>query len=226
MIGKEFLNMEQTYFNPGCALSLYKPDMEERILAYLNQHYRPTLLHKICCHHEPCVPDGSVIINVCAGCDRRFRKLYGGIDTISLWEVLDGIADFPFPDYHGAKMSIQDPCPVRDRPAVHAAVRSLLGKMHIELVEPRLHSENTVCCGDVFHKVIPPGEVQAQMARRAGDMPCKEVVVYCVSCIKALYIGGKTPRHLVDLLFDEATDPQEYHTDKWHDQIDAYIEMH
>lgn len=214
------------YFNPGCALSLYKPELEERVLAFLNEHDKKTKLHKVCCHHNPELPAGSVIINVCAGCDKRFRNLYEGISTISLWEVLDGIAEFPFPDYHGAQMSIQDPCPVRDRPAVHRAVRNLLKKMNINLVEPRLHSEKTVCCGDVFHKMIPPEEVTAAMVRRGADMPCEDVVVYCVSCIKALYIGGKTPRHLLDLLFNEPTDPQEYRTDKWHEQVDAYIASH
>ena len=214
------------YFNPGCALSLYKPEMEEQILAFLNVHYGETTLHKVCCHHNPSLPVGSRIINVCAGCDRRFRKLYEGISTISLWEVLNSIAEFPFPDYHGVKMSIQDPCPVRDRPAVHKAVRGLLEKMNIVLIEPRLHSEKTVCCGDVFHTIIPPEDVKATMVRRADDMPCENVVVYCVSCIKALYIGGKTPRHLLDLLFNEATNPQEYQTDQWHRQIDDYIATH
>ena len=38
-------------------------------------------------------------------------------------------------------------------------------------------------------------------------MPAEDVVVYCVSCAKAMFIGGKRPRYLVDLLFGEATVP-------------------
>lgn len=218
--------MKSFYFNPGCALSLYKPAYETRILEFLNQHYAPVELHKICCHHNPQLSAGSTIINVCAGCDKRFRTLYDGIETISLWEVLDGIDAFPFPDYHGAAMSIQDPCPVRGRPAVHRAVRSLLRKMNITLVEPRLHSGHTVCCGDVFYPSIPIEEVTANMRKRADDMPCEDVVVYCVSCIKAMYIGGKQPRYLIDLLLGETTEPQEYRTAEWHKQVDDYIKLH
>ncbi len=31
--------MTQTYFNSGCALSIYKPDMERKILKYVNENY-------------------------------------------------------------------------------------------------------------------------------------------------------------------------------------------
>ena len=74
--------MTKTYFNPGCALSIYKPDTENRILKFLNENclekYGEVELHKICCRHEPQIEEGSLIINVCAGCDRRFRSLYQG----------------------------------------------------------------------------------------------------------------------------------------------------
>lgn len=36
----------KTYFNPGCALSIYKPEMVNRILNYLNQNYQKTSMHK------------------------------------------------------------------------------------------------------------------------------------------------------------------------------------
>lgn len=42
--------MEWLYFNPGCALSLYKPEMEQRILDKLNEEYAKVKIHNICCH--------------------------------------------------------------------------------------------------------------------------------------------------------------------------------
>ena len=65
----------KTYFNPGCALSIYKPEMENEIISFLNQNYEETTMHKICCRHEPQLENDSLIINVCAGCDRRFGSL-------------------------------------------------------------------------------------------------------------------------------------------------------
>lgn len=218
--------MTKTYFNPGCALSIYKPEIENRILKFLNDNYGEVKLHKICCHHEPQLEVGSLIINVCAGCDRRFRCLYQGISTISLWEVIDGLDLFDLPDYKGLKLSVHDACPVREKPQVHKAVRSLLRKMNIEVVETKFSGTHSICCGDDLYEKIPIEKVRQKMKERAESMPCDEVCVYCVSCIKAMHIGGKTPRHLMDLLLGEETDPQVYDTVKWHEQLNEYIEKH
>ncbi len=218
--------MTNVYFNPGCALSMYKPDMENRILEFLNQNCGEVRLHKICCRHDPQLEEGSLIINVCAGCDRRFRSFYEGISTISLWEVLDGLGTFPYPDYKGLKLSVHDACPVREKPQVHQAVRNLLGKMNIEVVETEFSGTRSICCGDDFYPAFPVEQVHQRMKKRAGMMPCGDVCVYCVSCIKSMHIGGKRPRHLIDLLMGETTEPQIYDTVQWHSQLQDYIAAH
>jgi Fe-S oxidoreductase len=214
------------YFNPGCALSIYKPAMEYKILEFLNTNCGEIQIHKICCRHDPQLEEGSLIINVCAGCDRRFRSLYEGISTVSLWEVIDGLSTFPYPDYHGLKVSIHDPCPVRAKPQVHQAVRNVLTKMNIIIVETELSGTRSFCCGDDFYPKLSIEAVHQKMKDRASTMPCNDVCVYCVSCIKSMHIGGKTPRHLIDLLVGEATDPQVYDTEKWHKQLQDYIDEH
>ena len=216
----------KTYFNPGCALSIYKPELEKKILQYLNQYYRKTALHNICCHHDPRVEKGAVVINVCAGCDRRFSTMYAGITTISLWEVIDSLDSYSYPDYHGLKMSVHDACPVRDKPRVHLAVRSLLEKMNIEVVETKFNGTHSICCGDDFYPEHSLEKIHKAMKKRADSMPCDDVCVYCVSCIKSMYIGGKKPRHLLDLLMHEPTEPQVYDTVEWHEQLQQYIDCH
>ena len=216
----------QTYFNPGCALGIYKPEMENRILSFLNQNYKETAMHKICCRHEPQLEKGSLIINVCAGCDKRFGSLYEGISTISLWEIIDTLDSFQYPDYKGLKMSVHDACPVRKNPQVHQAVRNCLKKMNIEVIETKLNRARSVCCGDDLYPKLPLEKVHKLMKKRADSMPCEEVCVYCVSCIKSMHIGGKTPRYLVDLLMNEYSDPQVYDTVKWHEELQEYIDNH
>lgn len=218
--------MTKTYFNPGCALSIYKPEIEIKILKFLDDNYGDVDLHKICCRHEPKLDEGSLIINVCAGCDRRFRSLYKGISTISLWEILDGLDSFKYPNYKNMKISVHDPCPIREKPQVHSAVRNLLKKMNIEVEETKYNKTNSICCGDDFYPKLPVDKVHENMKKRADSMPCDEVCVYCVSCIKSMYIGGKTPRHLIDLLLGETTDPQIYDTVQWHNQLQDYIDRH
>lgn len=220
------VDMEKCWFNPGCALALYKPYAKERLLSLLNRYFGPVKLHSLCCHHNPQLPEGATVINNCSGCDRRFRSLYEGIQTISLWEVLDQIPELPLPQYKGVVLSVQDSCSYRPKPQVHAAVRSLLTKMGIEIVESPFSGASSVCCGDNFYGRIPLEEVHRLQKKRAAQMPCQEVAVYCVSCVKSMTIGGKTARYMVDLLLGEETDPQNTDLVKYHDALQVYIDSH
>ena len=213
-------------YAPGCALMIYKPELGKKVLDFLNTDLGDIDEHLICCRHEPKLDKGIQIINTCAGCDRRFRELYEGITTISLWEVLAQSKSFPFPDYKGKEMTILDACPTRHEERVHNAVRALLKRMNILVVEPEKTRTKGTCCGDSFYGVLPVEQVKEQMKKRAGEMPADDVVVYCVSCCKSMYIGGKKPRYLVDLLFGEDTIIGTFEPEEWHGQVNDFINEH
>jgi Fe-S oxidoreductase len=217
--------MKQVYA-PGCALLIYKPELARKILQFLKNDLNNITNHTTCCRHEPYLQNGAQVINTCAGCDRRYRELYEGISTASLWEILDGSKTFPFPDYNGMEMSIHDACPTRTEERVHSSIRKVLEKMNIKIIEPRNTRTKAVCCGDSFYGVLPVEQVKEKMKRRADEMPCNNVVVYCVSCIKAMYIGGKKPRYIIDLLFGETTGTGIYEPDAWHVQLQNFIDTH
>ncbi len=220
------IDRNRCYFNPGCALNLYRPASGGKILALLNERFGPVRLHEICCRHEPGLPRGSVIINNCAGCDRRFRSLYEGIQTISLWEVLDSIPGIPLPDHAGLTVSVHDSCSFRPKPQVHAAVRSLLGKMNITIREAVLSGTRSVCCGDNLYGHVPNERVAEFQKMRAAQMPCGDVAVYCVSCVKSMAVGGKRPHHMADLVLGDETAPGDTNPDRWHAELARYIEAH
>ena len=218
--------MKQVYA-PWCALMLYKPMLAEKIEAFLNKSVDiPIHRHSICCRHDPKLEKDTQVINTCAGCDRRFRELYDGVSTVSLWEVLAGSEAFPFPDYDSAEMAIHDACPIRTEERVHRAIRKLLQKMNITVVEPAATRTQSNCCGDSFYGSLPVEQLKEKMRERASEMPREDVVVYCVSCIKSMHIGGKRPRYVVDLLFGEDTLPNEFEPDAWHNMLKKYIEAH
>jgi Fe-S oxidoreductase len=123
-------------------------------------------------------------------------------------------------------MTVLDACPTRDQDRVHIAVRALLKRMNIRVVEPAKTRTKGTCCGDSFYGVLPVEEVKKQMKRRADEMPVDDVVVYCVSCCKSMHIGGKTPRYLVDLLLGEDTAVGTFEPDAWHAQLNQFIEEH
>lgn len=64
------------------------------------------------------------------------------------------------------------------------------------------------------------------MKKRANSMPCDHVVVYCVSCIKSMHIGGKKPRYILDLLFNTNTTIGTFDPDAWHEELDRFIDEH
>jgi Fe-S oxidoreductase len=213
-------------FAPGCALILYKKHLAKSIHEMLNLNIGSMELLNTCCKHQPGFLELTQVINICPGCDKRFMNDYENSSTISLWEIIDQNNFFPLPDYGGKEMSIMDACPTRDQPRIHNAIRNLLNKMNINIIEPEKTKTHSTCCGDSFFGVLPVELVKEQMVKRTSEMPVEEVVVYCISCIKSVYIGGKKPRYIVDLLFNEETMPQVYEPEEWHKELDEYIAVH
>jgi Fe-S oxidoreductase len=213
-------------FAPGCALMLYKPELAEKLHKILNKNLDVTAKLMKCCQHDPDFKNKTTIINVCPGCDKRFGNDYKSTSTISLWEILADNDFFTFPDYYGRRMTILDACPTRENVKVHSAIRKVLGKMNIKVTEPKKTRTKSVCCGDSFYGLLPVEQVRELMIKRAAEMPLEEVVVYCVSCIKSVFNGGKRPQYLIDLLFADKTIPKTLDPDDWHQELKAYIEQH
>ncbi|MGE5380130.1 MAG: hypothetical protein ACM3NT_03585, partial [Methylocystaceae bacterium] len=210
-------------FAPGCALTIYKPHLADKIHQMLNHNLGEMGRLDLCCQNQPKLESGTQVINVCPGCDRRYRENYPHASTISLWELLAANDFITFPDYHGQAMSIIDACPTRSEERVHNAIRTLLQRMNIKLIEPEKTRTESRCCGDSFFGRLPIDQVKELMIRRAEEMPVNDVAVYCVSCVKSVFVGGLQPHYMIDLLFGETTIPQTYDPDAWHAELDAYI---
>ncbi|MGE4266820.1 MAG: (Fe-S)-binding protein [Deferribacterales bacterium] len=216
----------KTVFAPGCALFIHNIELAEKISAYLRARYNIGEVHETCCHHDPNVTEETKLVCVCSGCIRRYDTLYYDVSAISLWELIDRDPDFNFPDYGGMTMTVLDACPTRLYPQMHDAVRSIMEKMNIKIVEPARTGSEGKCCGDSFYGVLPKEQVIGKMCERGNEMPAEDVAVYCVSCVKAMKNGGKTPRYLPDLLFGTDTPAGECDPDAWHAQVDDFIEKH
>lgn len=209
-------------FSPGCALYLYKPQLAHKIWEFLCANVAEMDLFLTCCHYDDHLPQDTRIINVCPGCNRRFKTKREGLSTITLWEIIADSNTFDFPDYAGAQMTILDACPTRGEASVHVSIRKILHRMNITLMEPQHTMSHQKCCGDSFYPALPITEVNEKMKQCATEMTAENVCVYCVSCAKSMHIGGKTPRYLVDLLFGEPTTPGTYKTDLWHTELEAF----
>lgn len=194
-----------TYYAPGCGFYGYKPELAQRMSDFLCACGRSEGMYRTCCTVPPDSTQPLTMINTCAGCDRRFRTLYEGVDTVSLWEVLLE-TDFPFPDYNGRVLSVHDACPTRNQPQVQEAVRALLHRMNITVVEAERSREKSRCCGSTYFDAGCSAEEAVRRSQeRVSDFPCPDIAVYCVGCARFLRLGGARPHHLPDLLFQEKT---------------------
>ena len=213
-------------FAPGCALVLYKSHLLKKLHEFLDLHYGPLELSLTCCRHTPQIAPNTQVINICPGCDRRYRENYDNPSTISLWELLLESEAFVFPDYKSQQMTIIDACPTRDQDRIHNAVRALASKMNISVVEPEKTRRKGTCCGDIYYGNLPTEQVISKMKEKAAEMPKMDIIVYCVTCSKSMFIGKKRPRYLIDLLFAEDTVPKICDPDEWHQELDDFIETH
>ena len=121
-------------FAPGCALMLYKPHLAERLRGLVAERVGPVEYLHTCCRHVPPLPPGAEVVNVCPGCDRRYRQNYEAAATVSALEVVAAHPSVVLPDYGGRAMSILDACPTRDQARVHDAVREVVRRMNIRLI--------------------------------------------------------------------------------------------
>lgn len=220
-----FVHMNYVYA-PGCALMCYKPRLAERLAEWVTRRYgnAETLLR--CCFHTPHLEAGTCILTPCTTCDQRYRRLYPDCETRWLLEEMLGWEDFDFPDYGGEEMTLHDTCSGRSDERYLLTVRRLLERMNIRLREAERSGKKGRCCGQLLYGKQPLEKVEAFMKSRADEMPCEQVVVYCASCIQAMFCGGKQPRFLLDLLFGEPTEWPAVGVDAWNRTLLSFRDAH
>ncbi len=193
----------RTLFAPGCALKEYKPKLVLRMTEFLVEAGIISGTYDQCCKLRQKIDEKTILIDCCPGCSHMFNSL-AQVRTISLWNVLLD-TDFPFPSYHGQKMTIHDACHARGRYSseMQASSRALCRKMDIELIELDHSRDGTVCCGGC----AKDHDTRRHMAiRRAEALPIKDVVLYCTGCTRSFSITTACPHHLLDLVFAQPTE--------------------
>ena len=212
-------------FFPGCKVTARYPKasawLAKQVIA---RGYADEITS--CCrtNHQTLAPEDTAVC-ICNNCmafvDEDSKA--GGTDNI--WVLIDHDPDFPLPDYSGRVMGIQDCGRAYDRAEVQDAVRSLLRKMGIEVVELPDAKEKSRFCGLSFFWELPdmdasfapkryvedgakrglftpkePDEIQSEMERHCAAIEPDEVACYCFSCDKGLEAGGKDAVNILELV--------------------------
>lgn len=162
------------------------------------------------------------ICNTCAAfCDESATAT----KVVSIWEVIASDDKFPFPDYKGEEITLQDCWRTYDKRSVQDAVRKLMQNMNIRVVELRENFGKTRFCGTSllqsppaylgdfapkrFCKDAPKDlflphtdeEKLTQMRAHCAEVTTDSVACYCKACAEGLNFCGKKAVHMMELLF-------------------------
>lgn len=210
------------YYIPGCDVRRRHPDEVHKMEMWMNSHGIETAA---CCRKDlSFLKDGDMIIENCTLCELMLKERVPHIPFMSLYEFLDGI-DFEWPDYHGMAVTLQDCRRVQENKALHEAVRNIMRKMNIQIIEMEENREKSQYCGVWYNnppatdcvqlapvtfakleeqrELLSPEAQKEKMEARVKLYTTEKVAVYCNGCEKGLLIGGIRPVHLIELITKE-----------------------
>ena len=237
------------YYIASCVFTWHYPQLSQRAQAYAEKQGLTVVR---CCvpkyklehftGHMPAayqdtwaaLPDsgdfvaGDTVYTLCHNCSAIIEETKPGVTVKSLWELMDEDPDFSYPDFTGHTMILQDCWRAFDRTAEQDAVRSLLKKMKITVVEQEERREKTDFCGVSTLRPAPPRnlklapqrfvhnanvqgkfedctpeEQKRRMTEYCQRFNGKEVVSYCPYCMEGLLLGGARAKHLAELAFNQ-----------------------
>lgn len=199
-------------FFPSCKVQQQFPQASLRLQEYLQARWQ--LNPAGCCrvNHKQLSPDDTAVY-VCNTCAHILAGSSAAGQIQSVWQLIDQDGQFPFPDYSGEPVTIQDCWLATDRPETQQAVRSLLQKMNIRPLELLDNFAQSRFCGVTTSSAT--ARLALQLGGKTGQMTAEErhkhlqnittdkVVCYCRPCYSEINAAGKNGVHILELLFPE-----------------------
>lgn len=96
-----------TLFYPGCQIKKDYPEASKKLAEYI-QSKRPVEVVGCCRVDHGKSTQADTALVVCNNCANIIAESGDPGSIEFVWEIIDNDPDFPFPDYHGEKMTIQD----------------------------------------------------------------------------------------------------------------------
>ncbi|MDD3221414.1 MAG: hypothetical protein EOM34_03510 [Clostridia bacterium] len=239
--------MAKNYYIASCIFTSKYPKLSEVIQNYVQEHFNYEIVR--CCvpkykieFFENKMPDdyqntwasmpdsgnftkGDTVYSLCHNCSAIIEETKPGVKLKSLWELILSDETFNYPNYGNMSMTVQDCWRSKERREEQEAVRQLLKKMNINIIELEENYDKTDFCGDSLYRPAPVRNIKLAPKRFVDNAEgkfrdctkeeqieimkdyCKQfqtdrVVAYCHYCIDGLQLGGMDARHIASLLFE------------------------
>lgn len=245
--GNAKMEVKNYIYVASCVFTREEPELSVKIQNYLKQRFQMPVIR--CCvpnykvseftadmpewlqprwkntPHYKDFTENSTMVYICHNCSAIFQETMPEVKRLSLWELILNDTKFQFPDYSQEKATLQDCWRSFDNRSEQKAVRELLRKMNVDIVEQEDNYEKTQFCGaslyapspkrnlklapkrfveNAVEKFIPctNEEQQKLMQEHCQKINTDKVIAYCHYCVKGLKLGGKQAKHLASLLFE------------------------
>ena len=213
------------YYFPSCNFTRLRPDTSEKVKSFMAS---AGVRVAGCCRpgHKAVSGWNDTVITVCETCSIIIGENCPAARVISLYEFIDSLPDFAFPDYQGERITLQDCYRAKAKEAEKAAVRSVLRKMNMNVMElpgteEEINFDGSFLSGpmrpdnftlaprrfaEIKKDMQPksPDEIKAWLQEYCRRFTTERVACYCNSCLTGLeqgLTGGKRAVHVAELLF-------------------------
>ena len=203
-------------FFPSCNFNTLRPETAKKLRAMLAERMPVAG----CCRFDTNeYTEDQTGLYLCQACR---QVLEPKINLMSIWEYFDSDEEMTLPDYSGLTVGIQDCWRDRDHPEIHAAVRSLLKKMHVSTEELDEAKEKSVFCGNLHFEPkkaenielmakypgkeiyeMPPEVEEALMREQVEKFKSEYILTDCNRCTRCITTGGGKPIHLLELVLGD-----------------------
>lgn len=177
-----------------------------------------------CCRPtQKLLTEGDTVIALCQTCMAITREASPQSRVVSLYEYILSVPDFPWPDFGGEEITVQDCFRARNDRPQQLAVRECLKRMNMVPVELEENFEKTsfdgawlmapvaernlaaapVYFNDIkenYARPLPEEEQERILTEHAKQYRTGRVAAYCNACLKGIKKGGADGIHLAQLL--------------------------
>lgn len=207
------------YYLPSCKFKAGFPDTSKKLQAFLSSE--GVTITGCCKPSQKMFAEGDTVLNNCCTCALITEEKSPFVTSKSLYEYLLDDPAFPWPDYGGERITVQDCWRARDHRAEQEAIRECLRRMNIVPVElaenfekaefdgtwrfaPKIMQEKfaPVAFGEINRTGIipvPEEEWEQRMRDHVSQYTTDLVVCYCNACLAGVKLGGANGVHILEL---------------------------
>jgi len=209
------------HYLPGCDVEKNHSKEIKKLTDYMIE--KGAYIDKCCRMTKKLLKEGDTIVQNCTLCDLLLKETHPENECISIYEYVLEDESFPWADHSGESIIVQDCLRTKDNLALQQAVRECLKKMNYTIIEMPENYDKTRFDGiwiygmpmqncidtapkamqhivDNYVEILPKDEKEERMKEWVKQYPIDNILVYCNGCERGIKLGGKNPKHLVELL--------------------------